>query len=124
MWQSGLEPLYPGLQPGALTSLSLPLPRYFCVTGRNRTADTWIFSPMLYLLSYSHILQYVKDLFISSPPGARTQTLLNQNQMCYQLHQGTMVGKQGFEPRTFVFQNKRLTDETLLLTMDEPRTLR
>ena len=79
---------------------------------------------MLYLLSYSHILQYVKDLFISSPPGARTQTLLNQNQMCYQLHQGTMVGKQGFEPRTFVFQNKRLTDETLLLTMDEPRTLR
>ena len=86
MWQSRLERLYPGLQPGALTSLPLPLPHIgifyepvfslkeghfhskdFCVTGRNRTADTWIFSPMLYLLSYSHILQYVKVLFVNPP---------------------------------------------------------
>lgn len=36
-----------------------------CGTGRNRTADTQIFSLMLYQLSYRTILhQYVKDLFI------------------------------------------------------------
>ena len=33
----------------------------FCGAGKNRTADTWIFSPLLYHLSYSTVVWECKD---------------------------------------------------------------
>ncbi len=35
----------------------------FCGAGKNRTADTWIFSPLLYHLSYSTIVWDCKDRY-------------------------------------------------------------
>jgi len=44
-----------------------------CGTGRNRTADTWIFSPLLYRLSYSPLqidLQDTMEMLAKASVGA------------------------------------------------------
>ena len=72
----GLEP-----QPTDYKSVALPieLPAYFIKinggSGRNRTADTRIFSPLLYRLSYRALLKW------RSRPGSNRH-LLRDRQAC------------------------------------------
>ena len=60
----GTDPRTPPSQ-GGMIPVSTIAP--CCVTGWNRTTDTWIFSPMLYQLSYSHKITIRQSTFLLSP---------------------------------------------------------
>ena len=67
-WIRTTEPEGADLQSAAFSQTSLPLQNG---AGRNRTADTWSFNPLLYQLSYRAI---------NGPCGNRTRDLLRDRQ--------------------------------------------
>ena len=81
------------LQPG----LGIP-PYSYGGSGRNRTADTRIFSPLLYLLSYRAIVKNIKKMAVSTglEPAISSVTDWHVN------HYTTrpMVAEIGLEPTT------------------------
>ena len=98
--EEGFEPprlLHPfGFQDRPLQP-DLGIPPHYGGSGRNRTADTRIFSPLLYLLSYRAIVLYLKMAVSTGlEPAISSVTDWHVN------HYTTrpLVAEKGFEPMT------------------------
>ncbi len=101
----GSNSLPPPWQGGALPDELNPLIketllRFFGASGRNRTNDTGIFSPLLYRLSYRGILKKLSmATWLGLEPTTSAVTGPRSNQLNYQAV-GVMVETIGHEPMT------------------------